>query len=410
MVRSSPRTPVSAGRTGGAGASPSDEVGTTLFRALAVLRLVVVLYAVTLNAVRWREFEHPVVGWALVGGDGRLDRLHRLGVRRAAAAHAPPCSSPTSLVACALLLATPYVHSDAMMARHASSLPSFWVIAAVLAWSAARGWVGGVVAAAVVSVCDLSIRDQATGTTWGNIFLLLLAAGVVGYSASLLREATEAQARAERLAATLEERARLARVVHDGVLQVLALVQRRGLEVGGEVADLGRLAGEQEVALRALVQGDAARARSSVDGRRRRPDAAPGRAGQPHRDGLRPRLGPVVLPGPVVDELTSVVRACLDNVVNHVGPQAPAWVLVEDLGDAVVVTVRDEGPGIPAGRLESAEAEGRLGVRESVRGTGVRPGRHRGAGHRSRPGHRVGDQGPARLSLAQSGLVPGFHS
>ena len=74
------------------------------------------------------------------------------------------------------------------------------------------------------------------------------------------------------------------------------------------------------------------------------------------------------LPGPVVDELTCVVRACLDNVANHVGPQAPAWVLVEDLGDDVVVTVRDEGPGIPAGRLESAEAEGRLGVRESVRG------------------------------------------
>ena len=48
-------------------------------------------------------------------------------------------------------------------------------------------------------------------------------------------------------------------MVHDGVLQVLALVQRRGLELGGEVAELGRLAGEQEVALRALVQRDAAR-------------------------------------------------------------------------------------------------------------------------------------------------------
>ena len=54
------------GGPGGVGSSPSDEVDTTLFRALAVLRLVVLLYAVTLNAVRWREFEHPVVGWALV--------------------------------------------------------------------------------------------------------------------------------------------------------------------------------------------------------------------------------------------------------------------------------------------------------------------------------------------------------
>jgi len=354
------------GGTGGASASPSDEVGTTLFRALAVLRLVVVLYAVTLNAVRWREFEHPVVGWALVA-------VMVAWTGFTAWAYDEPRRRTTALlvadllVACALLLATPYVHSDAMMARHASSLPSFWVVAAVLAWSAARGWVGGVVAAAVVSVCDLSIRDQATGTTWGNIFLLLLAAGVVGYSASLLREAAEAQARAERLAATLEERARLARVVHDGVLQVLALVQRRGLEVGGEVADLGRLAGEQEVALRALVQGDASRARSSME------DAAADLMQPLAALGSRTVTvsgpgGPVELPGPVVDELTCVVLACLDNVANHVGPQAPAWVLVEDLGDAVVVTVRDEGPGIPAGRLESAEAEGRLGVRESVRG------------------------------------------
>ena len=32
------------------------------------------------------------------------------------------------------------------------------------------------------------------------------------------------------------------------------------------------------------------------------------------------------------------------------------------------VSVRDDGPGIPAGRLETAEREGRLGVAESIRG------------------------------------------
>src|SRR5205085_10633523 len=74
------------------------------------------------------------------------------------------------------------------------------------------------------------------------------------------------------------------------------------------------------------------------------------------------------LPAPVVDELVSVVRACLDNVGRHVGEDAPAWVLVEDLGGRVVVTVRDEGPGIAPGRLEQAQDEGRLGVSESIRG------------------------------------------
>jgi signal transduction histidine kinase len=64
----------------------------------------------------------------------------------------------------------------------------------------------------------------------------------------------------------------------------------------------------------------------------------------------------------------AVVAACVDNVARHVGEDASAWVLVEDLEERVVVTVRDEGPGIAEGRLEQAAAEGRLGVSESIRG------------------------------------------
>ena len=151
---------------------------------------------------------------------------------------------------------------------------------------------------------------------------------MVGYSTSRLREATEARAAAERIAATMQERARLARVVHDGVLQVLALVQRRGLEAGGDVAELGRLAGEQEVALRALVQGDSAAL-----------TAGPSSGGTAVGDevDLVERLlplatrsvtvsgpgGAVLLPAPVAEELTAVVRACLDNVARHVGEGAP---------------------------------------------------------------------------------------
>jgi signal transduction histidine kinase len=66
--------------------------------------------------------------------------------------------------------------------------------------------------------------------------------------------------------------------------------------------------------------------------------------------------------------MTSVVRACLDNVAQHVGPQAAAWVLVEEVGGQVVVSVRDDGPGIPDGRLDEAVSEGRLGVRMSIQG------------------------------------------
>ena len=349
-------------------AASAEQVDTSLFRALAVVRVVVIVYMVALNAARWDEFERPGLAWTIIGAlvvwSGIVTWAYDDARRRRT-----PLLVADLTVTCLALLATPFVHSAAMLERQASTLPAFWVMSAVLAWAVARGWPGGVVAATVVSACDLSVRTQLTGTTWGNIFLLLLAAGVVGYAATLVREAVETRARAERVRAAIEERARLARVVHDGVLQVLALVQRHGASLGGEAAELGRLAGEQEVALRALVQADA----RSTD------PEGPEAGGERDLVGELTLLGsptvtvsgpgsPVALPAHTADELVSVVRACLDNVRHHVAEDAPAWVLVEDLGASVVVTVRDEGPGIPADRLAAASAEGRLGVSESVRG------------------------------------------
>lgn len=341
----------------------SDHVTTALFRALAVLRVVVMVYAVIKIADRRDDYDRPGAAWAVAGvivvwtalmtwayDDPRRRRF--------------PLYALDLAVATGLVLTTPYIQSDAMIDSHASHMPTFWVMAAVLAWAVGRGWVEGLVASAVVSVADASVKPSVDSTTLGNIFLLLLAAGMVGYTASMLREAAELRAAAEREAAATEERTRLARVVHDGVLQVLALVQRRGLEAGGELAEIGRLAGEQEAALRALVQGDA---RSRTANWRAdlvtALEALQGGAVTVSGPGV-----PVELSAHTVEQLTAVVRACLDNVNRHVGEGAPAWVLVEDLGDRVVVGVRDEGPGIPEGRLEQAAGDGRLGVSQSIRG------------------------------------------
>ena len=80
-------------------------------------------------------------------------------------------------------------------------------------------------------------------------------------AAQTARRAHAELERAARLAASLEERERLSRQVHDGAIQVLALVARRGREIGGETAELAELAGEQERALRRLVS--AARRRTA---------------------------------------------------------------------------------------------------------------------------------------------------
>jgi signal transduction histidine kinase len=77
---------------------------------------------------------------------------------------------------------------------------------------------------------------------------------------------------------------------------------------------------------------------------------------------------PVRLEIGAAEELASAVRAALDNVRRHGGERARAWVLVEDEPGLVTVTVRDDGPGIAAGRLAEAAAAGRLGVSQSICG------------------------------------------
>jgi Family of unknown function (DUF5931) len=163
------------------------------------------------------------------------------------------------LVAVVALLSTPVAQSRAQLDGSDASIPTFWVSSSLIAWAVHWRLRGGIAAAVAISVADLSIRAVVDTDMVANIFLLFLTAGVVGYCTGLLFEAADARTEAEPLAAAAAERERLARDVHDGVLQVLALVRRRGIEAGGAADELGRLAGEQEIALRHLLRRPAGR-------------------------------------------------------------------------------------------------------------------------------------------------------
>lgn len=145
---------------------------------------------------------------------------------------------------------------------------------------------------------------------------------------------------------------------------MLALVSRRRREIGGETAELAELAGEQERALRRLV--------SSADAERKA--GATADVGALLRQCASDRVSvslpadPVPLDANVAIELCAAVANALDNVVAHGGPDAHAYVLVEDLGDSVTVSVRDDGVGIADGRLDAAVGEGRIGVAKWVVG------------------------------------------
>ncbi|MGY2702870.1 MacS family sensor histidine kinase [Nocardioides sp. HB32] len=331
-----------------------------LFLAVAVLRVVLLGNAVLLNIWHAEELQRPAAGVACLV-------LMTAWTGIATWAYAEPRRRTFRLlaadlgIAMGLLLVSPLVKDDGVT----SSVPGFWVIAALAAWAIQYRAAGGLAAGALLAGADLA-RQEVDASDYGNTFLLLVGGAILGFMCQSLQEMATERDVAERAAAVAAERARLARAVHDGVLQVLALVQRRGRELGGDGAELGRLAGEQEHALRALIReqdevsvagGDTVDVGAALTRLERRDQVTVSTPGVP-----------VELPAATALELVAATSACLDNVRTHVGTDAPAWVLLQAFPDRVEVSVRDDGPGIPAGRLDEAAAQGRLGVAESIRG------------------------------------------
>jgi len=336
-------------------------VWTQLWRGVVAYRVAALVYAIALTLGVRSRFAHPTVALAVLGGMV-LWTAALTAANSRDRGRVWPVVLADHVVCAALTLASIPVQGGAEIADGAPTLTTAWAAAPVLSSALLGGPWGGLAGALAQGAASVAVRGDVTRATLGNIVLLLLAGGVGGYVARLAVAAERRLAEAVRLAAATRERERLARGIHDGVLQVLALVRRRGTELGGAAGELAVLAGEQETALRTLIstpspspaRGDVVDLRVLVGVRRSEAVTVSGPA------------EPVLLPGDVAAELAAAVAAALDNVVVHGGGRA--WVLVEDLGGEVAVSVRDEGPGIPPGRLEQAEADGRLGVASSMRG------------------------------------------
>jgi signal transduction histidine kinase len=344
-------------------------VQASLWRSIAVFRVASLVYAAVLIVVDRADYKHLGWAWAVLAGMAAWTAF-------TSAAYAVPARRTRLLLAADLLVTAAALASTALLqypgsvAKAAMPVTATWVAGPVLAWAVAGGIRAGVVAALVLGACDLTLRHQSlTGVyrspALNGTVLLLLAGVAVGYVSTLADRAERAVQRATEIEAVSRERDRLARGIHDSVLQVLALVQRRGAEVGGEAAEIGRLAGEQEAALRALIVADGggpALASGDLDLRALLTQEASASVSM-----VTP-AGPVLLPAHEAREVTAAVHAALGNVRRHCGGTARAWVLVDDEGEAVTVTIRDDGPGIQPGRLVLAAADGRLGVSQAICG------------------------------------------
>ncbi|MEU1077657.1 MULTISPECIES: DUF5931 domain-containing protein [unclassified Streptomyces] len=359
-----------------------------LWRALTAYRVLTMLYAVLVFVSEYRHFERA---WVAVAFLSVLAVWTLATVPRVA--NAASCTKRflgvDLTIALTGILLTPLADAEAQSVN-GPTLPTIWTAGSVLAFAIKGGWRWAAFASSLVAAANLVERGTPTRDTLHNVLLVWVASIAIGYVVEVARASEATLARALEIEAATRERERLARDIHDSVLQVLAMVQRRGTALGGEAAELGRMAGEQEVALRTLVSSglvpttrasedpalgalvrtvddDETEARAEAEGAEvdLRTLLAP-HAGS--RVSLAEPGAPVLLAPPAARELAAAVSAALDNVRRHAGESAQAWILVEDWGDEVIVTVRDDGPGIPEGRLAQAEGEGRLGVALSIRG------------------------------------------
>ena len=333
-----------------------------MWRAVALFRVVTLAYTAVIIIRDHDRYAYPAAGL------GALAIMTGWTVLSIVAYARPVGRRPWLIaadvgVAAALIIATRWVDTATRISHGVSTLPMSWAAAPVLACAVSGGLWAGLVGAAAISAADVFERRALPQVTFNGIVLVLIAGVVGGYVMRLGLRAEAAVDRAARLEAATAEHDRIARGIHDSVLQVLALVSVRGQALGGEAAELGRLAAEQERALRSLVATA--------------PPAAP--VGERDLRWLLERAAsdrvtvscpahPVLLPERLARALASAAEEALSNVARHAGASARAWVLIEDEGGTVTVTMRDNGDGFAPGRLDEAASSGRLGVVQSIMG------------------------------------------
>ena len=278
------------------------------------------------------------------------------------------------VIAGGLVLADWWVYGrvGGVWSSHAQSLGVAWPAASVLSVGVAFGTVAGVLAGAGLGAVRLvgqlafwvDPSDAPLGhgdnqlAAAGTIVMYALVGGLAGLLTTKLRAA-------EREVAVARAREEVARTLHDGVLQTLAVVQRRSTD-----PELGALAREQEVELRQYLF-DVRPAAARAGGRAGTADLAAAlrdtAANIERRQSLR---ADVVLtdelpavPAAVAEAVSGAVGEALVNAAKHGGATHAVVFVEHDPDDGLFCSVKDDGSGFDA----SEQTEG-VGITRSIRG------------------------------------------
>jgi signal transduction histidine kinase len=242
---------------------------------------------------------------------------------------------------------------------HSQSLASAWPLAGLLTAGIAFRSRGGAAAGAIVGLGRV-VGELVDPTMWSErdtvsslstIVLYTLAGGLAGFVTARLRTA-------EQRISAAQAREEVARTLHDGVLQTLAIVQRRS-----DDPTLSRLARDQERELREFLFGVGQAVGSGGDlGSRLRQAAAlfEDRFGGTARVVVADDVPPVA--STVAHALAGAVGEALANAGKH-GGASTVTVFVEPTDGELFCSVKDDGVGFDAATVTEGE-----GLARSVRG------------------------------------------
>ncbi|MDE0803017.1 MAG: ATP-binding protein [Acidimicrobiales bacterium] len=324
--------------------------GLTAFRVACLVWLIAILGA-TRN-----EVDRPWVAFALVSAATIVTAVWVFRLRSA---------GPTALLgrkplAIDVTVAASLAVGDGIVfdGPHSLSLGSSWPLTSVLSVAIGWGARGGAAAGVVVGVAN-ALGDLIEGSVWtfgeilsraSTLFLYTMAGAMAGYASRRLiaAEAEIAMTRA---------RDEVARTLHDGVLQTLAVVQRRS-----DDTQLAALAKDQERELREYLFGAGVAEGGGDLGAALRHVAT--RAEKRDGTSIRVVVAPDVptLDRAVVEAVAGAVGEACTNAAKH-GEARTVTVYAEPTDDGLTCSVKDDGRGFDPGTT----TEG-VGLTRSIRG------------------------------------------
>lgn len=233
---------------------PESDPLAPLWRASQAFRLITLAYAVTYHWVSIDGYSNPRLSWFFIALTAIWTGISALLLTNPRVSKGWVVLADHAVVI-GLMASTRLVAEPEWYHVHQPLPTTLWATNAVIAAAILRGPVIGVVSGLLIAMVSLAVHGNfAVDIGEDATIPMLVSAGLgLGVAATTSRRAQAQVQQAARLAAATEERERLARQVHDGVLQVLAYVKRRGHEIGGPATELAEKAGEQEVALRVLI-------------------------------------------------------------------------------------------------------------------------------------------------------------